>query len=271
VTERDGDPEGVRRRFTPVDRHPGQPTRSIPSVDPIPLDGDEGSDRDDGDPGILVRWARSPLKQGLAFVAAGFAGVFLRELNLLLQLVAGAPVFEEFLKFGAALALASLIVPRYRIPRVVLALAVGAGFGLFEHWVTYPDEPAALLRTRMAFHAGAPALSMAVYDAITALADVRVRWMATLPATLVHAANNVLALVFGLASVAAGSELSSTAIAASTTIAAVTYIALILALAWPTGVQRMLGGFWAWFAAKGLGSRSSNRSFPVVSPRSPDD
>lgn len=183
---------------------------------------------------------------------AGFVGIFLRRLDPLLQLVAGAPIFEEFFKFGLALTVASILPLRSRVPRFVIALAWGAGFGVFEHWLTYPDEPVEALRFRVAFHAATPGLSMAAYDAVASLPDVRARWFSTLPATVFHAINNIGALIFGLAGLASGEDLSRSALLFGNAMAVTVGIVAVFALVAQGPIRRGLGGAWSWFASHGL-------------------
>lgn len=144
----------------------------------------------------MVRFAASPLRLAGVFAVLGFFAVFVDQASIELQIVIGAPVFEEFVKFGVALLLVGAI-PRGRafallaVVRVTVAWAVGAGFGWFEHAVSYPDEPREILVGRVLFHSGSTALSMAAFCALEVASDVRLRWFATAPATLLHYANNV--------------------------------------------------------------------------------
>ncbi|MHB1260712.1 MAG: hypothetical protein ACYC2H_03250, partial [Thermoplasmatota archaeon] len=143
-----------------------------------------------------VRFAASPLRLAGVFAVLGFFAVFVHQASIELQIVIGAPVFEELVKFGLALLLVGAI-PRGRgfallaLLRVAVAWAVGAGFGWLEHLVTYSDEPREILIGRVLFHSGSTALSMAAFCALEVAADVRLRWFATAPATALHYANNV--------------------------------------------------------------------------------
>lgn len=124
---------------------------------------------------------------------------------LVLQIVMGAPVFEEMLKFGLALLLVAWLPQGHGparvlvvLARVVAGLAVGAGFGVLEHHVTYSDEPAYSYAWRISFHAIAPAVSMATYSALEPMWDVRCRWLSVVPSILAHYANNALGIVVAL-------------------------------------------------------------------------
>jgi hypothetical protein len=148
---------------------------------------------------FAVRFA-SPLRLAGVFAVIGFFAVFVNQATLLLQIVVGAPVFEELLKFGVALLIVG-VVPRLGkaypvvvVLRVAVAWAVGAGFGWLEHWITYSAEPFELYVGRILFHGGASALSMATYCVLEGASDVRLRWFATAPATVLHYANNVGAI-----------------------------------------------------------------------------
>lgn len=150
-------------------------------------------------PGVpaAVRVAASPLRLAGVLAVLGFFAVFVHQASLELQIVIGAPVFEEMVKFGLALLAVGAIprggraFPLVALLRVAVAWAVGAGFGWLEHLVSYSEEPREVYIGRVLFHGGATALSMAAYCALEGAADVRLRWFATAPATLLHYANNV--------------------------------------------------------------------------------
>lgn len=151
---------------------------------------------------FAVRYAASPLRLAGVFAVLGFFAVFVHQASLELQIVVGAPVFEELVKFGLALLAVGAIprggrlFPLVALLRVVVALAVGAGFGWLEHFATYAEEPVEVFVGRVLFHAGSTALSMAMYCVLEGAADVRLRWFATAPATAIHYANNVGAIAF---------------------------------------------------------------------------
>ena len=136
------------------------------------------------------RTARRPASFALAFLAAGFTAVFLHQADELTQLVFGAPIFEEAFKFGLALlATAAGVVSRPGI-RIAVAWAVGAGFGWLEHVTSYPAEEQLVFWGRLAFHGAATGLSMTAYVLACRVADPRARWVSTIPASLLHYANN---------------------------------------------------------------------------------
>lgn len=195
-------------------------------------------------PGPLDRWALDPRMQAGVFALAGFFGVFVEQANPVFQLVVGAPVFEELLKFGIALGAATLLSLDNRLVRFLLAAAAGAGFGMLEHAITYPGEPAEVLRFRVAFHAAAPALSMALYDAVQPLDNHRVRWGAIIPAALVHWLNNFVALLLGVAGVVTGGILQGPALTFAEGVAMVTLLAALLVLVLPRAGRIVLQTLW---------------------------
>jgi len=153
-----------------------------------------------------LRATLAPLRFGATLAAFGFFGVLLSQLAVLVLLptvALGAPIFEEFLKFGLALLLVSLAFGRRHGPgvvvvRVLLAAAVGAAFGWFEHTFAYRREPDFEYVGRVLFHAASPVLSMAVFCVVESLADRRARWFSTLPASLVHYANNAFGVLIAI-------------------------------------------------------------------------
>ncbi len=86
------------------------------------------------------------------------------------------------------------------IIRVPLAFAVGAGFGILEHTISYNEEPVRFLYGRVAFHGGATALTMILYSIVASLPDVRVRWLALVPSVVLHWLNNASAIFVSLIS-----------------------------------------------------------------------
>lgn len=152
------------------------------------------------EPGFAARAAARPLRFGFILFAVGWTGILL-QLGFLRQLVVGAPVFEEFAKLGPALVIVALLGAQRQWARLPWAWLSGASFGVFEHYSTYPDEPLPILVGRVAFHAGATGLSMALFTVIERLPDVRGRWIATMPATVLHWVNNFGALVFAFLTV----------------------------------------------------------------------
>lgn len=144
------------------------------------------------------RTARSPARLALVFLTAGFALVFLHQGDELAQLVFGAPIFEEALKFGTALLLTSAARLSHPALRIGVAWAVGAGFGWLEHVVSYPEDDFVVFWGRLAFHAASTGLSMVAYVVASLVGDPRSRWVSTLPASLLHYAHNTGQLWLGL-------------------------------------------------------------------------
>ena len=152
-------------------------------------------------PSVLRSVAANPVKFGGVLFIVGWMGILVQQ-GFFSQVVAGAPLFEEPAKVGAAIALTGLLSVRLLLVRLPIAAALGAGFGVFEHFLTYSGEDAASYALRVAFHALSTATSMAAWSALESDPDVRLRWGATVPATLLHYANNFMALVLGLGSLA---------------------------------------------------------------------
>lgn len=171
-------------------------------------------------PPALEAIPRNPMRLGRILAGVGFLGSLVFAAGFLHQVVIGAPVFEEMLKFGLAL----MLVAWWRIgapaPRLVLAMFPGAAFGVLEHYVTYADEPLSYFADRVLFHSGATALSMAAYSAIEPLWDARIRWASVVPAIIIHWANNFLAVVLGVGSILAGDAAEGLALAVGFTLAA---------------------------------------------------
>lgn len=142
---------------------------------------------------LLWRNAVSALRFAAILAGIGFFSVFVEQADLLTQLVLGAPLFEEFLKFGLALLLVGWIPRLPRLAgaavialRLLVAWAVGAGFGVLEHFVTYSGEDLGMVLSRVLFHGVATGLNMAFFTVLETLPDVRSRWLATGPASFVH-------------------------------------------------------------------------------------
>lgn len=150
---------------------------------------------------VAIRLAATSRRFSIAIFLIGWAGI-LFQASFLQQVVFGAPVFEELAKVGLALVPVAFLRIRSLPLRLALAWASGAGFGIMEHYVTYSDESMSMYGQRIAFHALATGLSMLYYHAFETLPDVRTRWAATLPSTLVHWANNFGAVALGLSSIA---------------------------------------------------------------------
>lgn len=150
---------------------------------------------------LFVAAAEHPVRFGLALFALGWIGILIQA-SFLQQVVVGAPVFEEPAKVGLAIALVSWLRMRALWLRLPLALAFGAGFGVFEHYSTYAAEDVSTWGLRTAFHAASTVLSMAAFSALEPAPDVRIRWASTIASTLLHYANNFVSLVLGFVAIA---------------------------------------------------------------------
>ncbi|MBI4393278.1 MAG: hypothetical protein HY556_05705 [Euryarchaeota archaeon] len=160
---------------------------------PRPSTGDSQSD--------IFDVPKDPLRFATLSFGVGLLSVFFSGADFYHQLVFVAPIFEEALKFGAGLFIVTAL--RIRSPpfRVVLALFPGAAFGIFEHYLTYSTEEPLIYFFRIAFHSGTAALAMAMWCALEPLPTWRHRWLSTLPGTLIHALNNVYALLVAIITV----------------------------------------------------------------------
>lgn len=149
---------------------------------------------------LTTRLTASPFRFAAALFLVGWAGI-LFQASFLQQVVFGAPVFEEFAKFGLALLVGATLGLRAPWLLIPLAWLSGGGFGYMEHHVTYPDEDLFSYGERIAFHATTAGLSMAVFCALRDAPDTRALWATTALSTLLHWANNFGAVVLGLGGV----------------------------------------------------------------------
>lgn len=182
----------------------------------------------------LRHFAADPWKLAGIMAGAGFLAVFVDQAPFLFQLVLGAPIFEELLKFGIALLLAYPL--RFRLLRVPVALAVGAGFGWLEHALTYAAEGDRSFMWRVLFHALSTGLSMAVWQGLERMGDVRVRWGAPLGAIFLHYVNNAMAIPLALLGLATTETLP---LAFSIGVVGVLGAAFLWGLVHPSGPARM--------------------------------
>lgn len=201
---------------------------------------------------VLARWAARPMKHGAIAFLVGFTGTLVLAANILTQIVLGAPVFEELWKFGLALMLVAALRVDLGVLRLVIALVPGAGFGVMEHFLTYPDEPVEILVNRVVFHSGSTALSMAVYHAIAPVWDPRVRWAATIPASVVHWANNFGAVLLGFASLFAEAQANLLGFGFTSTLAVLAHVLAWLTLAAQRRVRGLVLRVWVKHAPADL-------------------
>lgn len=164
-------------------------------------------------PHFLHRVAAQPWKFAAVVFGFGFFAVFIRQANIFFQIILGAPIFEEMVKFGLALLISTAILwlmgggrlrswenPWWLAIRLPAALAVGAGFGFMEHYTTYAEEPLSSYFWRVMFHALATATSMIAFQAVLPSRDLRVRWLAMAPSIFLHYVNNYGAVMLGVGS-----------------------------------------------------------------------
>ncbi|MHB8584668.1 MAG: hypothetical protein ACYDDF_02365 [Thermoplasmatota archaeon] len=175
-------------------------------------------------PDPLIRWAESPLRHGAVFFVVGLCGTLVLAASELTQVVAGAPIFEEIWKFGAALLLIGLLRVRFGPLRIVLAWIPGVAFAVMEHYLTYPGEDPASFILRLVFHSGSVALSTATYHVLEPVHDVRLRWVSTIPSTFLHWLNNYSAVILSLLSMGIGDWADNASLVVSLSVALMGHI-----------------------------------------------
>ncbi len=162
---------------------------------------------------FLHRVAAQPWKFAAVVFGFGFFAVFIRQSNIFFQIILGAPIFEEMVKFGLAMLISTALIwllggarlrswesPWWLAIRLPAALAVGAGFGFMEHYTTYASESDWSFFWRVMFHSLATGTSMIAFQAVLPSADLRVRWLAMVPAIFLHYVNNYGAVILGVGS-----------------------------------------------------------------------
>lgn len=145
-------------------------------------------------PTTLRGVATSPVYFGVATAffglwAVAFVGVSIQ------RIVVVAPIFEELLKFGVALLVASTLFDRSRPARIGVALVVGMLFGVVEHATTYPTETDTLYLFRTVFHAMTAVLSVAAYTYFESRGDHSTQWLAPVLSMAIHFFYNTFAVL----------------------------------------------------------------------------
>lgn len=184
--------------------------------------------------------ARHTLRFGALLLGLGWLGILIQR-GLLRQLVVGAPVFEEFAKFGLALVAVSLLRVRPVWARVPFGWASGAAFGVFEHFVSYADEDLATFVLRVLFHGGSCGLAITLFTMLEPGPDVRLRWASTLPSSLFHWAFNFGSTAMGLVLAIAGvpdGTIGALSIAWGGVIAAAIFVSTAIILTRPEAAHR---------------------------------
>jgi len=158
-------------------------------------------------PGAATWWVRLATQEarfGLVFLLVGFIAVFLSPMGFLAQVLMGAPIFEEAMKFGLAVLLTSHPAARTLWLRLPVAWLVGAGFGVMEHYLTYPSEPDWLFAERCAFHGLSTGASVVLHRVLVGHPEPALRWGSTIPSVVLHYLNNLAAVVIGLSTLIEG-------------------------------------------------------------------
>lgn len=138
---------------------------------------------------------------GLSAFGFGVAGTLFAGSTFVEKIAVVAPIFEEYAKLGLALLVLTALGLSSGASAYALGALSGLSFGLLEHAVTYSGETQLMFLVRGLFHALAAGLSGLVYVHLRNREDLApgVGWFAIAPAALVHAANNVSALVVAIA------------------------------------------------------------------------
>jgi hypothetical protein len=138
---------------------------------------------------------------GLSVLGFGVAGTLFAGSTFLEKVAVVAPIFEEYAKLGLALLVLTALGLSSGASAYALGALSGIAFGLVEHHVTYSTEAQAMFVVRVLFHGLAAALSALIYVHLRRREDLApgAAWFAIAPAALVHAANNVSAIVVSLA------------------------------------------------------------------------
>ncbi len=138
---------------------------------------------------------------GLSMLGVGVAGTLFAGSTFLEKVAVVAPIFEEYAKLGVALLVLTALGLSRSGPAFSLGILSGLAFGLMEHAVTYPAESTSMFVVRGFFHALAAGLSALVYVHLRRREGLApgAAWFAIAPSALVHAANNVAAVVIAIA------------------------------------------------------------------------
>lgn len=138
---------------------------------------------------------------GLSALGFGIAGTLFAGSTFLEKVAVVAPIFEEYAKLGLALLVLAALSLSSGASAYALGALSGLAFGLLEHAVTYSGETQLMFVVRGLFHALAAGLSGLIYVHLRRREELApgVGWFAIAPAALVHAANNVSAVVVAIA------------------------------------------------------------------------
>lgn len=109
-----------------------------------------------------------------------------------------APVFEELLKFGAALLIGSVLFGRSIAGRLGVAIVVGSLFGVIEHATTYPAEADAAYLFRSIFHMITAAVSVAIYTVFERNEERGLMWVSPIFPMIIHFSYNTFVVFSSL-------------------------------------------------------------------------
>lgn len=145
-------------------------------------------------PNGLEELAEVPIYFALACAMLGLWSVLFVGLNIVQRIVLIAPIFEELLKFGVALAIGAAIFGRSMWARIGIALVIGCIFGLVEHSVTYAGEPDIIYLHRVLFHSISTMIAVAVYTSFEKRELTGLLWIAPIYPIILHYLNNAFAV-----------------------------------------------------------------------------
>lgn len=117
------------------------------------------------------------------------------------RIVIVAPIFEELLKFGVALAVGSVLFGRSLPARIGVAVVVGSLFGHLEHVTTYPTESDVTYLFRTVFHSVTTVLSVSIYTLFESRGDGELQWIAPAYPVILHFLYNTAVVLSTVGSV----------------------------------------------------------------------
>ena len=136
----------------------------------------------------------SPMFFSFACMIIGFWSVLFVGINITQRVIIIAPIFEELLKFGVALFIATALFGRSTNSRIAVAIVIGTLFGLIEHQTTYASEPDLLYLFRTAFHLTTTVLSVSIYTLFERKGLDELLLTSLVTSMLLHYFNNMFSL-----------------------------------------------------------------------------
>jgi len=149
-------------------------------------------------PQTLEEIPTSPIFFSFGCMIIGLWSVLFVGINITQRIIIIAPIFEELLKFGVALLIATALFGRSMSSRIAVAIVVGTLFGLIEHSTTYASEPDILYLFRTAFHSITTVLSVSTYTLFEREGHDNLLAASLITPILLHFFNNAFSLFGGL-------------------------------------------------------------------------